>query len=112
MPGQGPQHVSHALAELIALKGLARVEAHAQLQSVWAKVVGKRIASETRVLGIRRGVLQIGVSNSPLLSELSSFHKLSLLKTLQRDHPDLNVEDVRFRLKGELTTKSPMSSGQ
>jgi predicted nucleic acid-binding Zn ribbon protein len=98
----GPQHVSHALAELISLKGLARVQAHAELQSVWAAVAGEQIAAQTKVLGVRRGVLQVSVSNSALLSELVSFHKQSLVKALRTQQTDLRLKDIKFRLKGEL----------
>lgn len=98
----GPQHLSDVLAELIALRGLSRRRADTQLQEVWANVVDERVALQTRVLGIRRGVLQIGVSNAALLSELVGFQKSSLLNTLQREHPDLQIGDLKFRLRGDL----------
>ena len=94
-----PQHLSQALSELIALRGLARVRGDAQLDEVWREVAGSDIARQTKVLGISRGILQIGVSNSPLLSELALFHKFSLLKVLQEQHAGLNIHDIKFRRK-------------
>lgn len=95
-----PQPLSRALSELISLKGFARVRGENQLAAVWSEVAGPKIARQTRVLGIRRGVLQVAVTNAPLLSELASFHKPSLLRTLRKDHADLNIRDLKFRLQG------------
>jgi hypothetical protein len=96
-------HVSQALSELIALRGLARLRGESQLADVWKQVAGPRIAEGTRVLGINRGALQIAVTNAPLLSELVSFHKPSLLQALQTEHPDLKIRDLKFRLRGSIS---------
>lgn len=98
MVGQ-PQPLAKALSELIALRGFARVRGDAQLTSVWSEVAGETIAAQTKVIGIKRGVLQVSVSNSPLLGELVSFHKTSLLKALKKQHADLKIRDLKFRLK-------------
>jgi hypothetical protein len=84
------------------LRGLARSGGSAELASIWIEVAGSTIAGKTRVMGIKRGVLQIAVSNSPLLSELASFHKESLLSNLQQKHSHLKIRDLKFRLKGDL----------
>jgi hypothetical protein len=99
----GPRPLSAALSELVSLRGLARTGGPAELASVWKETAGDTIAQKTRVLGMKRGVLQIAVSNSPLLSELASFHKESLLRTLQQQHGDLKIRDLKFRLKGDLS---------
>ena len=97
-----PQHLSNALSEFIALRGLARIRGDAQLEALWRDVAGSVVASQTKVQGIKRGVLQVSVSNSPLLSELVMFHKFSLLKALQEKHPNLNVHELKFRLQSNL----------
>jgi predicted nucleic acid-binding Zn ribbon protein len=94
-----PQPLSQAVADLIALRGLARVRGDEQIQSVWSEIAGERIATRTKVLGIKAGVLSIGVNNSALLNELASFHKMSLLKNLQKQHSELKIGDLKFRLK-------------
>ena len=98
-----PQHLSDALSKLIALKGLARINGETELASAWKDVAGPKIASQTKVLGIKRGVLQIGVSNAPLLSELVSFHKTSLQKSLQQRNPEYTVREIKFLLKGDMS---------
>lgn len=99
----GPESLGKALAELVALRGLARPRGTQQLAEIWKTVAGPRIAAATRVIGIRRGVLHVGVASSPLLSELASFHKESLLAAFERDHADLKIRDLKFRLNGEIS---------
>jgi hypothetical protein len=98
----GPEHIAQALSRLIALRGLARVRGESQLQETWNQIAGERIACHTRALEIRRGVLYIGVANAPMLGELASFHKLTLLTKLQTDHPDLKIRDLKFKLKTDI----------
>ena len=97
-----PQHVSKAVAELIAQRGWARVRADAQLADIWNDICGELIGTQTRVLGVRNGVLQVGVVSAALLSELASFHKDSLLQSLRERYPKLNIHEIKFRLKGEM----------
>ncbi|MEZ6065000.1 MAG: hypothetical protein R3B90_04685 [Planctomycetaceae bacterium] len=48
---------------------------------------------------IKSGALQIGVANSALLSELSAFHKVSLLEQLQTKYSHLRIRDIKFKLR-------------
>lgn len=97
-----PQHVSLALAELIALRGYARRDAAVQLREAWDSVAGAEIARCTKATGLNRGVLQVSVSSASLLSELMGFHKRSLLAKLKDVHPDLRIRDLKFRLDSGL----------
>ena len=98
-----PQHLSKALAELIAQRGWARVRANAQLDDIWNDVCGELIGTQTRVIKVRNGVLHVGVVSAALLSELASFHKDSLLQSLRERYPKLNIHEIKFRLKGEMS---------
>ena len=103
--GQGnaePQSLGKVLSELIALKGLARVQGTQQLQQAWRSVAGNEITNNSAVIGLSRGVLQIGVSNTGLLSELASFHKHTLLENLQQQQPQLKIKELKFRLKTDV----------
>ncbi len=97
-----PTAIGKVLSELIALKGLARVEGVAQLQQAWRDVADEQIAKNSTVISLSRGVLQIGVSNTGQLSELASFHKQTLLQSLQQQHPHLKIKDLKFRLKTNI----------
>jgi len=100
--GHGPKPLSAALSELIALRGLAASGAAEQLSVAWDEIAGDRIAGRTRVTGVRRGVLEVGVVSAALLHELESFHKPALLRSLQREHAALGIEGLKFRLNGSL----------
>jgi predicted nucleic acid-binding Zn ribbon protein len=100
--GRAPERLSQAVTELIALRGWAQVQGHARLNEAWKSAAGASVAAATRVLGIRRSVLQVAVGNSPLLSELAAYHKSSLLAALARECPELKVRDLKFVLKGNL----------
>lgn len=98
----GPQHLSRALADLIALRGYARVRGNVQLQSAWADVAGPQVAGQSRATAIKRGVLQVSVAHAPLLSELVAFLKQTLLDALRTRHPHLKIKDLKFKLDSDL----------
>jgi predicted nucleic acid-binding Zn ribbon protein len=100
MSDSGPQSLSDVLSKLIALRGFARKQGDAQLQAAWAEVAGAAWAAKSRPTGIRRGVLQVSVTEGPLLSELVSFHRLTLVARLAEKHPHLKIRDLKFRLDG------------
>jgi predicted nucleic acid-binding Zn ribbon protein len=98
-----PAALGDVLSQLFVLRGYGRVRGDRQLREIWSEVAGEVIARQTRVAGIKNGVLQVGVGSSALLSELAAFHKPSLLERLQAEQPQLNVRDIKFKLRGDLT---------
>lgn len=98
-----PTHLSTALSELITRRGWARTQGNAQIAAAWKQAAGDRIADRTKVLGLNRGVLEIGVANAALLNELSSFHSAQLLEKLKTKYSEQTIRDLRFRLKTDLT---------
>ena len=101
-----PTPLSSVLSELIAKKGIARVQGNAQLVGIWKSVAGERISSRTKVLGLKRGMLEVGVDNSALMNELASFQKTALLYKLQKEHSEQKINDLRFKLRSDLNSKS------
>jgi len=100
-----PVHVSLAISELIALRGYARKRGEAQLQEVWKEIAGEKLVSQTKVMGINRGVLQVSVGSSSLLAELAGFHKPSLLRGFKEQHPELRIKDLKFRLDTSVSSR-------
>ena len=100
-PGTPPT-LGAALAELIRIKGVASTGESTQLSKDWRAAAGDRIADRTRVVGVRHGVLHVGVQNSALLGELASFHKDRLLAEMQRRLPETRLRGLKFKLNGEL----------
>ncbi len=97
-----PSHLSHALSQLIMLKGLARVRSENQTQEIWIKVCDPEYARQTRAIGIKAGVLNVAVASSALLGELVSFHKETILQQLQEQAPHLRIKDLKFKIQGDL----------
>lgn len=109
-PLPAPLPLSQALAQLIALRGYARVESRSQLVEEWSRIAGPEIAPYTRPLGVNRGVLQVAVANPVLLSELNGFHKSGLLLRLQQQRPELRIKDLKFRLQSGVRGSAPKST--
>ncbi|MEX0725663.1 MAG: DUF721 domain-containing protein [Planctomycetaceae bacterium] len=97
-----PMHFSHALSQLIVMKGLARSRSESQIQDLWNKVCDAECASQSRATGIKNGVLHVGVSNSALLSELVAFHREELLQKINQQAPQLKIKEIKFKVKGDL----------
>ena len=95
-----PQPLCIALAELIALRGFARVRSDDELQSAWKKVAGDELAAQSRPLQMVRGVLTVSVSSAPLLNELVSFRSAELLQRMKQLYPHLKAKSLKFRLSG------------
>jgi hypothetical protein len=98
------------LSQLFAARGYGRVQADRQLRTVWQQVAGDEIAGQTRVGGIKGGVLHVGVANSALLGELVSFLKAELLRKMNAEHAELRVRDIKFRLESRVAKRSASSS--
>lgn len=94
---RGPQSIGSVLAELIARRGLGRVQSAAQFDQAWQAAVGPTLAPYTRVGTLKRGKLEVIVANSTLIQELN-FQKTALLRSLAQNLPDQKIQDLRFRL--------------
>lgn len=110
--GAGPQRLSQALSELIALRGYARVQGNAQLQAAWLDVAGGMIARETRALAIKRGVLHVAVANAPLLGELAGFFRESLVQKLRDGHAHLRIRELKFRLDSDIGVRTRLAGSR
>lgn len=98
-PGRrGPKPLAEVLGSLLAARGYGRLRAADQLESAWANAVGEPAASQTKLGGLRRGVLSITVSHPALLEELAAFRKPALLAALRQAAPDSPIHDIRFRV--------------
>ncbi len=93
---KGPQPIREVLAELMAARGFARVQSAAALETAWKQAAGE-MAPYTRVGLVRRGKLEVMVSHSALVQELT-FRKVALLGELKRLLPDEKIGDLRFKV--------------
>jgi len=97
-PGQrGPQALGEIVSRLFTARGWGRRQGQLQLEQAWSEAAGPDIASQTRVNGLRRGVLEVLVGNAALHQELAHYHKRRLLEQLRRRLPGTPLTDLRFR---------------
>ena len=94
---RGPENLSEILGRLFTSRGWGRKNDRLRLEQAWADVAGPELLKDTRVNGLRRGVLEIEVKNAVLIQELAQYHKRSLLAELRKALPGVTVTDLRFR---------------
>jgi hypothetical protein len=94
----GPERLGEILSRLFTARGWGRRQDRLRLEQAWAAASGEW-AAQTRVAGLRRGVLEVAVGNAVLLQELAHYHKRRLLEALRRQLPGLTITDLRFRAR-------------
>ena len=95
---RGPKPLSEILGDLFASRGYGRLQALGELEVAWNRAVGEPGCRQTKLGGVRRGVLNVTVAHPSLLEELSTFQKPALLEALRRDAPGTPILDIRFRV--------------
>jgi len=94
---KGPENLGDILGKLFAARGWGRKNDRLKLESAWAEAAGPQLLKETRVMNVRRGVMEIEVRNSVLIQELAQYHKRGLLGKLRKLLPSLTLTDLKFK---------------
>ena len=94
---KGPELLGEILSRLFTARGWGRQQERLRLEEAWAAAVGQRGAKQTRVGCLRRGELEVIVSNAVLMQELAHFHKRQLLEILRSRLPGTTITNLRFR---------------
>ncbi len=94
---RGPQSIGNVLAELMARRGFARLRSASALQSAWRDAAGELVGRYSRVVGVRRGKLEVIVGHSALVQELT-FPTWTSLDQVPRD-------EAPFVLKGRSDSR-------
>jgi predicted nucleic acid-binding Zn ribbon protein len=94
---KGPELLSEILSRLFTARGWGRRQERLRFEQAWADAVGAQSASQTRVGGLRRGVLEVTVGNAVLLQELAHYQKRRLLEQLRKRLAGTTITDIRFR---------------
>jgi hypothetical protein len=94
---KGPERVGEIVSRLMTARGWGRRQERLRFERAWAESIGEPGARQTRVGGLRRGVLEIIVGNAVLMQELAHFRKRKLLQELQSRLTGITLKDLRFR---------------
>jgi predicted nucleic acid-binding Zn ribbon protein len=92
-----PEPIKEILARLFTARGWGRRQARLHVERAWSAVVAPEHAVHTRVMGLRRGVLEVEVDSAALLQEIAHFHKRRLLEALRERLPAEFLKELRFR---------------
>ncbi|MCS7021169.1 MAG: DUF721 domain-containing protein [Gemmataceae bacterium] len=96
-PVRGAEPLADILARLFVSRGWGRKSERLRLEAAWQAAIEPAWKEQTRVLGLRRGVLEVEVKTAVLLQELTQFHKRRLLAALRHRLAGLTITDLRFR---------------
>lgn len=91
-----PQKIGDVIADLMARRGYAQQEVQEECRLAWEEVAGT-LAKFSRATDVKRGVLQVVVSNSVVMQEMT-FRKQQLVEELQQALPEHSIKDLRFRI--------------
>jgi predicted nucleic acid-binding Zn ribbon protein len=94
---RGPENIGDILGRLFTSRGWGRKNDRLRLESAWAAAAGMELLKDTRVLSIKRGVMEIAVRNAVLMQELTQFHKRTLLTKIRAAMPGAILTDLKFR---------------
>jgi hypothetical protein len=98
----GPQKLGDLLANLISRRGYAQQQVNEEISNAWTHIIGRGLSENSRTGRVRRGVLEILVNNSVALQELQ-FEKRLFLKHMNQALPQHGIQDLRFRIVGEIS---------
>lgn len=94
---KGPEKIADVLGRLFTSRGWGRKNERMRLEAAWADAAGEKLMKDTRVLGLKRGVLEIEVKNAVQMSELAQYHKRGLLAKLRNTLAGVTLTDLKFR---------------
>jgi hypothetical protein len=96
---EGPELLGEILSRLFTARGWGRRQDRLRLEQAWADSLAAcgLARGQTRVNGLRRGVLEVLVDNSVLLQELAHFHKRRLLEQMRGRISGTTINDLRLR---------------
>ena len=94
---RSPQKIAGVVNRLLAKRGYAQIQVSEQLLATWQKAAGDRLSQASRVGRFRGGILEIIVSNSSVLQELT-FQKKQLIDKLAAELEGVSLKGLRFRV--------------
>jgi hypothetical protein len=88
--------VGDLVQRILRRAGLPDRSSHEQMAAQWESLVGPFLAAQSRPTALRRGVLEVSVTQSAVRYELERQWKRKVLSRLQETFGRERVKDVRF----------------
>lgn len=92
-----PKQLGSVLAQVIAKRGYAAVQAGESLQQAWQSAAGEALSVHTRAVGVSRGKLEVLVASSPMMQEIQ-FQQQQLLNKLRQALPEARLTGLKLRV--------------
>ena len=92
-----PELLSDVLGKLFVARGWGRKSERGRLEEAWTEAVGPEANPHTRVMALKRGVLEVEVRSSVLMQEMAQFRKRALLTALRAKLTGQTITDIKFR---------------
>jgi len=103
-------HIGRVLKDWLRQSGLLKRSALVELEEAWRAAAGPAIASQTRLVGVRREELWVEVGSAPLRAELDGFRKQELLGKLREHYTRRHIAGIRFLVSGNVAGLSGSSA--
>jgi predicted nucleic acid-binding Zn ribbon protein len=97
VPVPQAKKMGDVVSQLLVKRGYANVQQASALDAVWNAAVGERFVTQSKAGQVKRGVLEVFVTNSAVIHELT-FVKAKLIKLLAVSAADHKIRDIKFRV--------------
>ncbi|MBI4576502.1 MAG: DUF721 domain-containing protein [Planctomycetes bacterium] len=89
--------IGQVLREVLHGHGLDRSGRPDALRKAWLDAVGRDVGGQTRVTGLRHGVLVVEVESAVLRQELALYRREAILLCLRGVLEEGTIRDIQFR---------------
>ena len=88
------------LEQALAKQGLLARTRHSNVDEAWTSIVGSEFADHTRIASLKKGILEIEVDSSALMTEIQ-FYRKALLLDLRETVRKPFISRISFILKSD-----------
>lgn len=75
-------------------------EEYSNFQNLWEKIAGEKIGLNSKIYDVEDGKLIIEIDH-PGLKQLIMLKEKAIIRTIQKDFPQLNVKKIKFYFKSK-----------
>ena len=95
----GARKIGDFLPSVMKEMGPKRRDELYELSEAWCRAAGPEVAKRTRVIGMNRETLTVGVESAGLKMELESFRRDTILERLKTEYPAKRIAGLKCLLR-------------